>query len=157
MAVQMTPTLTDEAVAKLQELIQLNIDSRDGFRHAADNVEDMALVGAFEQLSFDRNAQAGELSKIVSWNGDEPHRDGSYAAAMHRSWMSIRELLTANDRYAVLAEAERGEDTIKAAYEKALQCCSNTPVTGVLSEQYAAVKAAHDRIRDLRDACKECA
>lgn len=157
MAVQTTTILTDEAIAKLQELIQLNIDSRDGFRHAADNVEDMALVGAFEQLAFDRNAQAGELSKIVSWSGEEPQRDGSYAAAMHRSWMSIRELLTTNDRYAVLAEVERGEDTIKAAYEKALQCCNGSPVAGVLSQQYVTVKAAHDRIRDLRDACRDCA
>ncbi len=53
----------------------------------------------------------------------------------------------------VLAEWERGEDVAVAAYRNALdepELSGN--VAEVLQKQYVEVKAAHDRVRALRDA-----
>jgi uncharacterized protein (TIGR02284 family) len=140
-------------ISQLQELIQVNIDSRDGFRHASEVTDDLTLQSAFEQIAIDRDAQADELARFVAWSGEYPRRDGSIAAAVHRAWMTIRESLSTDDRFAVLSEAERGEDSIKAAYEHALESFASTAVSDVLLRQYAAVKFSHDRIRDLRDSC----
>ena len=156
MSVETKQKLSANAVSQLQELIQINIDARDGFRQAAQAIDDLTLRSAFEQLASDREAQSDELARFVTWNGAIPRREGSMAAVMHRSWMSIREMLSSDDRYAMLCEAERGEDSIKAAYEDALRCTSGCDVHDVLVSQYDAVKSAHDRIRDLRDECKSC-
>lgn len=156
MSVETKQKLSANAVSQLQELIQINIDARDGFRQAAQAIDDLTLRSAFEQLASDREAQSNELARFVTWNGEVPRREGSMAAAMHRSWMSIREMLSSDDRYAMLCEAERGEDSIKAAYEDALRCTAGCDAHDVLVSQYDAVKSAHDRIRDLRDECKSC-
>jgi uncharacterized protein (TIGR02284 family) len=69
--------------------------------------------------------------------------------------MAVREAFSSNNEYTVLAEAERGEDTIKQAYEAALRDHPGTAMNDVLQRQYLQVKHAHDRVRDLRDARKE--
>jgi uncharacterized protein (TIGR02284 family) len=157
MAVDTKQTLSASTVSQLQDLIQANIDSRDGFRQAALALEDLTLRSAFEQLADDRDMQADELARFVVWNGEIPRREGSVSAAVHRTWMSIREMLSSDDRYAMLCEAERGEDAIKAAYEGALRETVGSAMDDVLQRHYAAVKSSHDRIRDLRDACRTCA
>jgi uncharacterized protein (TIGR02284 family) len=157
MTVETKQNLSADTVSALQELIQVNIDSRDGFRQAAQALEDLTLRSAFEQLAQDRDVQADELARYVAWNGELPRREGSFAATVHRTWMSIREMLSSDDRHAMLSEAERGEDAIKSAYEKALKSGPGSAMNDVLLRHYAAVKASHDRIRDLRDACANCA
>ncbi len=72
-------------------------------------------------------------------------------AAVHRTWINVRELLTSNDANAILSEAERGEDHIKSAYETVLRNTAGSAVNDVLTRQYAQVKASHDRVKMLRD------
>lgn len=154
MTVTTSLALTPRMISELQELIQINVDSRDGFRHASEATNDLTLQSAFEQLAIDRDAQADELARFVAWSGEAPRREGSISAALHRAWMTLRESVSWDDRYAVLCEVERGEDSIKSAYENALEVCAGNPVNDILMRQYTAVKAAHDRMRDLRDSCR---
>jgi uncharacterized protein (TIGR02284 family) len=70
---------------------------------------------------------------------------------MHRGWLDIKSVVTGKNDHAILAEAERGEDVAKAAYESALQ--GSLPSTAQLLVQQQAVKVrqAHDDVRVLRD------
>lgn len=151
MALETTTNLKPETINYLQELIQINVDSRDGFRQAAQDIDDMTISQLFLQLADEREQQATQLSQYVELNQEAPNRSGSFAAALHRSWMSLRELLTTDNTKAILEEAERGEDQIKSAYENAIRETSGSAVNDVLLRQYAKVKTAHDRVRDLRD------
>lgn len=151
MALETTTNLQPETINFLQELIQINVDSRDGFRQAAQDIDDMTISQMFLQLADERDQNANQLSQYVELNHEEPNRSGSFAAALHRSWMSLRELLSTDNTHAVLEEAERGEDQIKAAYEHAIKETAGSAVNDVLLNQYAKVKTAHDRVRDLRD------
>jgi len=153
MAIDTRQTLTPEAITQLQDLIQVNIDSRDGFRHAAEAVNDLTLRDIFDQLAEDRNEQADELAGFVAWSGQSPRLEGSMSAAMHRAWMSIRDALSPVDRYAVLCEAERGEDTIREAYENSMASTGGTAVYDVLLRHYAAINSTHEQVRELRDSC----
>lgn len=154
MALETTNHLNPETVARLQELTQLNIDSRDGFRYAAGELKGEPVTQLFERLAKEREKQALELQHYVQINEQEPQRQGSMAAAMHRTWMTIRDSLSGSDLHAVLAEAERGEDHIKRAYEEALKETAGSAANDVLQRQYAAVKKGHDAVRDLRDSTK---
>lgn len=154
MSIKTDAELSTETVSTLQELIQINIDSSDGFDFVADEMNHAMLSDAFRKIADERRQLADELSAIVSSTSEQPQRDGSYAASLHRCWTSCREMVSSNDLYALLAEAERGEDVIKQAYESALKETSTLPVNDVLHRQYDHVKTTHDRVRDLRDAVK---
>lgn len=154
MSLETVHNLDPETVAKLQDLAQINLDSRDGFRHAAEQLEGEPVTQLFRRLAEERARQAKELQHYVAINEQEPQRKGSFAAAVHRTWMSIRGSLSGNDLHAVLAEAERGEDHIKEAYEDVLKKTAGSAVNDVLQRQYAAVKQGHDLVRELRDSTK---
>ena len=154
MAIETKHKLNEETVSKLQELIRLNIDSEEGFQHAANEIEDATIAAMFTELASQRAQNATELQEYVQWNGDKPRDEGSYAAAFHRTWIDLRAKLNGGDATVLLIEAERGEDQIKKAYEDTLKETAGSAMNDVLSKQYANVKAGHDRIRDLRDEYK---
>ena len=151
MSVESKTSLNEATVSQLQDLIRINIDSQEGFQEAAKQIEDMSVGALFTELAAQRSQNASELQEYVEWNGKKPRDEGSYAAALHRSWMDLRAKLSGGDTHVILAEAERGEDSIKSAYEDALKETAGSAVNDVLTRQYANVKAGHDRIRDLRD------
>ncbi len=155
MAIVTKSHLSKDTIAALQELIRINIDSQDGFRYASEQIEDLSLQQTFLRLADERQANAQELAAYVEWNGSDARTEGSYAAAVHRSWLSIRQLLSSDDVYAVLAEAESGEDQIKHAYEDALRGTAGSAMNDVLMTQFSKVKAGHDYIRELRDMRKD--
>jgi uncharacterized protein (TIGR02284 family) len=147
-----TRNLPGETIDKLQDLLRVNIDSENGFRDAAEQVDDVALRRIFRQFADERQNNAAELKQFVEFNGEEPVKEGSVLAAIHRSWMDLKAALSSNDAKAILNEAERGEDHIKQMYEDILTETAGSAVNDVLQHQYAKVKAAHDVVRDLRDA-----
>ncbi len=151
MSVETKTSLNDATVSKLQDLIRINIDSEEGFQEAVQQLEDSRLTGVFAELGAQRAQNATELQDYVQWNGEKPRDEGSYAAAFHRTWMDLRSTLNGGDTHVILCEAERGEDSIKKAYEDALKETAGSAVNDVLTRQYANVKSGHDRIRDLRD------
>ena len=145
--------LNDATVEKLQELIQINIDSHDGFKQLAEKTDDTELANLFRRLGSERADQASELQSAVFINDEDPTDSGSSAAAAHRMLIDIRAALGGGPKV-MLIEAERGEDQIKEKYEDVLKEEPGTAVSDVLHRQYAKVKAAHDHIRDLRDSYK---
>lgn len=147
-------TLNKDTIDVLQSLIQVNIDSREGFHEAAENVDDLSISSLFRELASQRNNNVSELRSLVSTNMEEPQDSGSTAASMHRTWMDLRAALGGGVS-AMLSEAERGEDHIKAKYEETLKKTAGSAVTDVLNRQYADIKAGHDRVRDLRDAYQD--
>lgn len=152
MAVGMQSLLSEETIETVQDLIQLNIDSRDGYRLAAEKLEDLTVASAFDFVAHQRELHADELALFVARTGERPRREGSYLATVQRTWNEIREMLSGDDCLAMLEEAERGEDAVKSAYEDALRTTTaGIELHDVLQEQFADVKASHDRIRDLRD------
>ena len=150
MAMQANTILSKETIATLQELLQLNLDSRDGFVEAAENVEEMSIASLFRELAAERNGQASELRSLVASQSKEPTDSGSYSAAAHRLWMDLRTALGGGSA-AMLSEAERGEDHIKGKYENAMMEHQGEAVREILQRQYEAIKASHDRVRELRD------
>jgi len=156
MATNVTNNIDSRSASLLRELAQLNIDSRDGFDYAAERIEDEALHIAtrFREWSDQRARFAEQLDGLLINSGQDAPEEGSVAASLHRTWMNIRDMLSSKiDIYAVVAEAERGEDVIKKAYEDALRECSGNVLT-LVTQQYADVKQAHDAVRDLRDSLK---
>ncbi|QDT36838.1 PA2169 family four-helix-bundle protein [Stratiformator vulcanicus] len=143
--------LSDNAVEQLQDLIQINIDSADGFRHSAEQIENVTISQYFRGVADERKQQAEQLQGFVEFSGERPRQEGSYLASLHRTIMDLRTALTSDDLGAVLNEAERGEDYIKDAYKDTLKETAGSPVNDVLQNHMESVIASHDRVRDMRD------
>ena len=78
----------------------------------------------------------------------------SATGALHRGWINLKSAITGGDEHAILAECERGEDSAVEEYKKALDDGLSPSAQEVVLRQFAEIKAAHDRIKSLRDASK---
>lgn len=138
----------------LNDLIQTCIDGKKGFESAANGVSDPSLRSELMGYSAQRQDFARQLQTLVESQGDDAAERGSAAAALHRGWINIKQALSTNDRYTILAECERGEDSAVKAYQEALEAGLPPAHSQVVQTQYAAVQRTHDRIRSLRDTAK---
>ena len=73
------------------------------------------------------------------------------AAVLHRAWFELKADLGGGDQ-SVINSVEQGEDRAKQVYEEAMRASLPSEVLNIISRQYASVRAAHDRVRDIRDA-----
>ena len=147
---------TTEVISTLNSLIETLKDGQEGFRQAAQAVKDAPMQTLFNELSLQRSKFAGELqSQAIQLGESNPEDSSSTAGALHRAWINLKSVLTSQDDHAILAECERGEDSAVAEYRKAMEDDSlSAPVREIVSRQYTDVKAAHDKIKALRDARK---
>ena len=146
---------TDEKITK--DLIQTLEDGKEGFAKAADRLKDTNradLCAKFTEYSALREGFATELKSLAAQYGDQIDKSGTVAGTLHRGWMAIKDAVAGDsDPEGVLDAAEQGEDHAVAEYEKALQDSEiSNGLRTVVQRQYAAVKAAHDDVRNARNA-----
>ena len=141
-----------EIISTLNGLIETLKDGQEGFKQSAGGVDDPQLKTVFDTLSLQRSKFAGELqSEIVSLGDPDPEDASSVTGSIHRAWINVKSVVTSGDRHAILAEAERGEDAAVTAYKEAMEKDLPAPIKDIVSRQSTEVKAAHDKIRALRD------
>ncbi|PYI78670.1 MAG: aldehyde dehydrogenase [Verrucomicrobia bacterium] len=146
-----------ETISTINDLIETLKDGQEGFRQAAEAVEDPELKSLFHEYSLQRSRFAGELqSEALRLGETKPEDSSSAAGAMHRTWINLKSAIAKRDNHAILAECERGEDSAVKEYQEAMEDEDLTaPVREIISRQYTEVKSAHDRVKQLRDAMNE--
>ena len=143
-----------EMSSVLNDLIETLKDGQKGFQEAAEAVKDSQLKSLFVEYSQQRARFASDLQTQAQSLGNEPETSSSAAGALHRGWINLKSVVTGGDDHAILAECERGEDSAVEAYKKALDKDLPQALYELVSRQYTDIKAAHDRIRNLRDTRK---
>lgn len=142
---------TDTDVMK--DLIETLEDGKDGYEKGAEKLAadgSPELAATFRQLSAQRARFADELRALGY--GSDVDESGSLAAAVHRGWMSLKDALSGSDPKGVLDVAEQGEDHAVKQFEKALTEDISAGLRTVVERQLRDVQAAHDTVRNLRDA-----
>jgi uncharacterized protein (TIGR02284 family) len=147
------PTMqNDKVISILNGLIETCKDGEQGFKSAAEGLQDPQIKWMFQQYSRQRDEMARELQNEVRRLGGDPETSGSVAAAAHRGWINIKSVVTGKDDASIIAEAERGEDAAKKMYDEALAEPLSTATMALLREQSMKVHDAHDRVRALERA-----
>ena len=144
-------TDTSHDIRTLNGLIATTIDSVDGYRTSAQDVENSRFAELFTARASERSSVAEQLRAEVKRLGGNPEDDGTILAAGHRAFVNLKAAVTGRDDQAIVNEVERGEDHIKAKFEEALKDDSLSPQSRALVETaFGSVKSGHDQMRDLK-------
>lgn len=145
----MTATISARDI--VNGLIEICRDGEHGFESASKEIDDLRLKTELLQYSRQRQEFANELHTALDQFGANVDDHGSVSAALHRGWMALKQAVASNNRHAILAECERGEDSAVEAYRDAVNYHLPEPLADLVESQYEAVQRVHDRIKGLRD------
>ena len=141
----------DKAISVLNNLIETCKDGERGFKTAAEGLSNADIKSRFMQYSRERGQMSSELQAEVRRLGGDPEKSGSMAGALHRGWLDIKSVVTGKDDHAIVAEAERGEDVAKSAYEGAMHESLPASAQTLVQQQAVKIRQVHDAVRTLRD------
>jgi uncharacterized protein (TIGR02284 family) len=146
----MSGTLQDFAQA-VDNVLSACRDAEQGFRGAAQAVNEPEMKQMFLQYSAQRAQFAVELQGAVKALGYEPTDPQGLGGMLHASWISLKSMVTGHDLHGILVEAERAEDWALQTYRAALTTTLPPEIASIIQKQLGQVQTAHDRIKDLRD------
>ena len=141
----------DHAVKVLNSLIETTLDSANGYEEAAQNTQDSQLRSMFSQRATKRMELSRELQQEVRTFGGEPQDHQSLLGKAHNKFVDVKNAVTGGSDKAVVDEVERGEDVIKAKFEKAMDD-SDLPSQArqLVNRAFVSIKADHDEISQLK-------
>ena len=147
----MNNTRQDE-ISTLNTLINTLVDSINGFEDAAGDIEGTSsLQELFRDRANERNRVVEDLRAEVRRLGGDPESDGSFLGKTHQRFMDLKSAITGRDEKAIINEVERGEDFLKAKFEKALNSENlGAEARQVVERAYQSVRAGHDQISQLK-------
>ena len=140
-----------EVLSVLEDLIETCKDGQKGYQDASSHVKRADLKSYFNQQSLERARFAEELRQELTRHGEPDKKpSGSASGAMRRAWIDTKVALGGGDK-SILNSLEAGEDSAKAAYQKALSKQLPSDITEIVRQQATNVQKAHDHIKTLRD------
>lgn len=140
-----------DLVAILNELIATNLDSVEGYRTAADAVEDATYRQIFLDSAQQRVEFVAVLSDLVRQYDGDPEQSGHFGSALQRAWLNIKASLTQGDG-PIMAECDQSEEAALALYADILPQDLPEAMKAVVRHQLSEIRIAHDRIHALNGA-----
>ena len=99
----------NDTITALNYLIGTCIDGEKGYREAVEEATSPELKSRLARLGQQRASFRGALEQEVLRLGGDPKETGSVGAALHRTWLNVRDAVTGKGDDAILKESERGE------------------------------------------------
>ncbi len=145
----------EDTLDMLNDLIRTCKEGEEGYRTAADDVQNSELETMFRGYAKQRANFVRELEVEVERLGGKPYESDGLGAALHRGWMNLKASLSGGDAGAIIAACESGEDSALAIYDRA----ARTDVTGktrtLIDKQFQQVKEVHTRLHRLKEEIKD--
>jgi uncharacterized protein (TIGR02284 family) len=145
----------EHLVEQVNKIIQTNIDRREGYEKAIDEMKDLSLKSLFQECCKQSNENVNELRQIVIQHGGRPVDNTSTSGDLYRVWMDIKSALAVDNTKAVLQSCERGEDIALNAYHDVANTSNGQPigepVITTLNRQKEGILATHNKVKALRD------
>jgi uncharacterized protein (TIGR02284 family) len=147
-----TEKTNEEVISTLNSLIETCKDGQEGYRLAADSIDNLDVRTLFNMYSQQRAHFAGELNNEVLHHGGEPASSGHVSASLHRGWMNLKAAIGAKSEASIIDECERGEDAAMEAYQDALKKQLPGDLLAIVEEQYMEIRHSHETVRGLKRA-----
>ncbi|MCK0144892.1 PA2169 family four-helix-bundle protein [Arenibacter sp. F26102] len=145
-------TYTETISEKLNDLLEKTYDAEKGYKKASDNTDNPYLKSFFDKKSAERHTYGQELKSEITNFGQKWEKDGSVTGALHRTWMDVKSLFSADDDEAMLEEAIRGEKASVEEYRDVLSDTSLPHSTAtILTQQMNQIQADLNQVKRLED------
>jgi uncharacterized protein (TIGR02284 family) len=144
---------TSVTVENLNDLIEIHNDRIAGYEKAINDLKDSnsELKTLFTNLIGDSHRFKMELGTEVQALGGEIETGTTMSGKVYRAWMGLKDAFGSSDK-TVLESCEFGEDAAQKAYRTVLEDDTMPAyLQATLTRQQAILKAAHDKIKALRD------
>lgn len=139
-------------ISALNTIITTLYDGENGFKEAAEEVDNPSLATRLRTLSKQRYDFGHEIKPFIKELGGDVDKGGSFSASLHRTWMNIKEALSSNDEAAILAECVRGEESAVNTYQDVIVDEKLAPaVTTVLRRQLDSITSSLAEMRRLSE------
>lgn len=141
-----------EQINVLNQLLNLNRVSEQGFRIAAESVKNRGLKALLKAYAQQRSYFAGELNDEISRLDGVSRPSRNLLGTLHRGWLIIKAAMTIGRQATeavVLSESHRGETYAVKQYESALKRPFPPETHAILMRQQEAVAAACAQIQSL--------
>jgi uncharacterized protein (TIGR02284 family) len=143
---------TEHDIRQLNSLIEVTVDSAQGYMDAADEAKSSRFSSLFRERAAQRNEIAGRLQTRVKSHGSDPEKTGTTLGAAKRSFDNLKHMMTGTDA-SIIAEVEAGEDHVKEVYQKViLDIELSDPIRTAIESEFAQIQDTPDQIRDLKHA-----
>ncbi|GAA3998333.1 hypothetical protein GCM10022631_06410 [Deinococcus rubellus] len=141
----------DQVNDKLQYLLGTLRDGEKGFNEAAEHAKDASLKQLLRARSSQRAEMASAIETHLMQGGEKPKSGGSVGAALHRTWINVRDAVTGKDDSSVVAETVRGEDAAVKNYQDVLKE-TDLPgdVRSLVESQYAQIQSSDAELNALK-------
>jgi len=106
---------------KLNDLITIAEDGKEGYENAAKNLKDAAIKSSFLLYAHDRSVYASQLREIVhQLHGEAENNGGDIKGSMHRVWIDVKSAFTGGDVDAIINACITGEEAAVKEYKLVL-------------------------------------
>ena len=106
-------------ISDLKELLELVNDGKEGYHNAAEATDSPELKALFAKLSGERIVYAAELKEHIEVHGGTAENEnGGILGGLHRTWLSIKGLISGNDNSSLIETIITGEKTVIAKYDE---------------------------------------
>ncbi len=146
----------EKTIDVLNTLVKINNDRTEGYETALKETDESELKALFAEFARTSQKNNDELSDAIFKLGGTPTAHTTITGAFFRTWMDLKAALTSKDRKYILNSCEFGEDKALEVYASALNGDSkflSSELEQVVIAQNHLIKADHDRVKTLRDAC----
>ncbi|TSA88025.1 PA2169 family four-helix-bundle protein [Deinococcus detaillensis] len=145
-------TMTNDQVNdKLQYLLGTLRDGEKGFNEAAEHAHEASLKQLFQTRSAQRSEMISAIETHLMQGGEKPKSGGSVVAALHRTWINVRDAVTGKDDTSVIAETVRGEDAAISNYQDVLKETElPSEVRSLVEGQYAQIQSSDAELKALK-------
>ena len=141
---------TNDTIKALNYLIGTCIDGENGYREAADEATSSDLKTRLMRLGQQRAQFRGELEQEVLRLGGDPKESGSAGAALHRTWLNVRDAVTGKDDSAILKESQRGEKAALDNYDDVLGRDLPADLRETVARQQGQIQQAYSELENLK-------
>jgi uncharacterized protein (TIGR02284 family) len=144
---------SEKAVEVLNDLVKIHNDRIQGYERATVEVDDADLKQLFTSFIGDSHKFKLALATEVQTFHKDIENTTSNSGDIHRTWLNVKAFFSGHTTKSVLEECEFGEDATQKAYRSAIED-EGVPayIKDILTEQEVSLKAAHDKVKALRDA-----
>lgn len=144
---------TEKSIDILNSLIQINNDRIQGYETASKEADETDLKTLFSHFTETSLKCKADLFAEVKRLGGTPTEGTTTSGKFFRVWMDIKSAVTGSDRKAIVNSCEYGEDVAVQTYNDALAHSEDLSAEQLMmiKEQHSAIKANHDKIKNLRD------